>query len=71
LIGVAKDTHLVGCDIYGVNAYFVDAAELGDSFYAPYTAETHYEPPRYFPWGGVRRGWPHSANSRKWTTKGT
>jgi hypothetical protein len=66
LIGTAKGCYLVGCDLWGVNAYFVDQQDLGDAFYAPYTAETHYEPARYYPWGGVHRAWPHSAKARRW-----
>ena len=38
---------LVGCDINGVNAFFVRDDCLGDKFAAPYTAQNHYEPPRY------------------------
>jgi hypothetical protein len=46
-IGREKAMHLVGCDISGVNAFFVDAAAVGDKFVAPYDAETHFEPARY------------------------
>lgn len=37
---------LVGCDICGVNAFFVRNELLGDRFLPPYTAENHYEPLR-------------------------
>lgn len=39
---------LVGCDLFGVNAFFV-RRDLCDEerFLAPFTAATHYEPPRY------------------------
>jgi hypothetical protein len=39
---------LVGCEITGTNAFFVRQDLVGDAFSAPYTAENHYEPPRYF-----------------------
>jgi hypothetical protein len=38
---------LVGCEANGVNAFFVRDDLLGDKFAAPYTAENHFEPPRY------------------------
>jgi hypothetical protein len=38
---------LVGCDFNGVNAFFVRDDLLGDRFEAPFTAENHYEPPRF------------------------
>ena len=38
---------LVGCDLIGINAFFVRNDLLGDHFAAPYTSENHYEPPRY------------------------
>jgi hypothetical protein len=38
---------LVGCDLIGANAFFVKDNLLSDRFAAPYTAENHYEPPRY------------------------
>jgi hypothetical protein len=48
-IGRAKEMALVGCDLMGVNAFFVAAGEAGDKFLAPFDAETHYEPARYWP----------------------
>ena len=39
---------LVGCDLMGVNAFFVREDLVGDKFSAPFTAENHYEPPRYY-----------------------
>lgn len=39
---------LVGCELHGVNAFFVRQDLCGDHFEAPFTAENHYEPPRYF-----------------------
>lgn len=39
---------LVGCDLAGVDAFFVRQDLCGDRFEEPFTAETHYEPPRYY-----------------------
>jgi len=39
---------LVGCGLTGANAFFVRDDLVGDRFAPPYTAENHYEPPRYF-----------------------
>jgi hypothetical protein len=39
---------LVGCELGGINAFFVRNDLLGDKFCAPFTSENHYEPPRYF-----------------------
>jgi hypothetical protein len=39
---------LVGCDITGANAFFVRNDLVADKFAAPFTAENHYEPPRYY-----------------------
>jgi len=39
---------LVGCNISGVNAFFVKKDLVDDKFLAPFTAENHYEPPRYY-----------------------
>ena len=48
LIGAEHGYCLVGCDIFGVNAFFVRADLCTqDLFVAPFTAEQHYEPPRY------------------------
>ncbi|MBN9021798.1 MAG: hypothetical protein J0H08_06855 [Rhizobiales bacterium] len=46
-IGREKRLALVGCDFHGVNAFFVAEDECGDRFITPYTAERHFEPPRY------------------------
>lgn len=47
-IGAAMGYRLVGCDLFGVNAFFV-REDLCDEerFLAPFTAERHYEPPRF------------------------
>ena len=56
-LGREKGYSLVGCDFAGVNAFFVRDDLLGDKFCYPYTAENHFEPPRYGDaiWGGHRR----------------
>jgi hypothetical protein len=49
---------LVGCEVAGVNAFFVREDVAADHFSAPYTAQHHYEPPRYFlirEWGHPKR----------------
>ena len=47
-IGRDKGYNLVGCNFSGANAFFVRADLCGDKFHAPYTAQEHYEPPRYW-----------------------
>ncbi len=39
---------LVGCNITGVNAFFVRKDLINDQFLEPFTAENHYEPGRMF-----------------------
>jgi hypothetical protein len=46
---------LVGCDFNGVNAFFVQNELTADKFLVPFTAENHYEPPRYV----FSRCWGH------------
>lgn len=47
-IGRENGYSLVGCDIFGVNAFFVrDDLCSPETFLAPFTAETHYQPPRF------------------------
>jgi len=46
-IGSTKGLSLVGCELHGVNAFFVRSDLVGNKFLAPYTAERHFEPPRY------------------------
>jgi hypothetical protein len=50
---------LVGCAFAGSNAFLVRQDLVGTLFCEPYTAENHYEPPRYFLYytPGHRRGW--------------
>jgi hypothetical protein len=47
LLGTQLGYSLVGCDFIGVNAFFVRSDLVADKFAAPFTAENHYEPPRY------------------------
>jgi hypothetical protein len=39
---------LVGCDLSGINAFFVRRELCQDHFLRPFSAENHYEPCRYF-----------------------
>jgi hypothetical protein len=48
VLGARMGYALVGCDIAGTNAFFVRSDLVGDKFCAPFTAENHYEPVRYF-----------------------
>lgn len=50
-IGRDKGMALVGCDLVGVNAYFVTHSEAVGKFREPFTAETHFEPPRFYSFG--------------------
>lgn len=53
-----KGYSLVGCNITGVNAFFVRNDLLADHFCAPFTAENHYQPARYFLWQTFTVGHP-------------
>ncbi len=47
-IGRENGYSLVGCDIFGVNAFFVrDDLCSEEKFLPPFTAEAHYQPPRF------------------------
>ncbi len=48
LLSTEKGYSLVGCDLAGINAFFVRNDLLKDYFQKPFTSEFHYEPPRYF-----------------------
>lgn len=48
ILGSSKGYKLVGCDFNGVNSCFVRDDLVADKFLPPFTAEEHYEPPRYF-----------------------
>lgn len=47
LLGRKLGYALVGCDLTGVNAFFVRDDLCAGKFAEPFTAENHYEPPRY------------------------
>jgi len=53
-IGSELGYALVGCDLSGTNAFFVRNDENLELFAAPFTAEAHHEPPRY--WSARREG---------------
>jgi hypothetical protein len=48
MLGRKKGYSLVGCELTGINAFFV-RTDLADpaKFLAPFTSEQHYEPPRF------------------------
>jgi len=47
-LGRSLSYSLVGCDILGVNAFFVRNDLISEGMFAePFTSENHYEPPRY------------------------
>ena len=48
VLGKNKGYSLVGCSPAGVNAFFVRDDLIADKFPRPFTAENHYEPPRYY-----------------------
>ena len=57
LLGASEGYRLVGCDFYGVNAFFVAGGEDLSGFVEPFTAEKHYMPPTYL--APFRNGhWP-------------
>lgn len=47
-LGLEKGYKLVGSSFAGLNAFFVREDVMGDHFTGPFTAENHYEPPRFF-----------------------
>jgi len=47
-LGLSKGYKLVASSFSGVNAFFIREDLLGDHFTGPFTAENHYEPPKYF-----------------------
>jgi len=46
-LGSERGYRLVGCDLFGVNAFFVASTEDMSGFVEPFTAEKHYQPPNY------------------------
>lgn len=63
LLGRRLGYCLVGCDYSGVNAFFVRSDLAAGQFAEPFTAENHYEPPRY-PHLLHRRGHPRAILDR-------
>lgn len=57
-LGLEKGYTLVGCDIIGVNSFFVRKDLAGDYFAEPFTAENYYHPPRYYLTQGFFSGHP-------------
>ncbi len=55
-----KNYSLVGCNIFGTNAFFVRNDLLGDNFCEVNNIKFHYEPARYYLIGGYKSG--HSCN---------
>jgi hypothetical protein len=47
LLGRRFGYSLVGCEFFGVNAFFVRDDLLAGKFVEPFTSENHHEPPRY------------------------
>ncbi|MEY3198766.1 MAG: hypothetical protein RJA13_724 [Bacteroidota bacterium] len=48
ILGKEKGYSLVGCNLSGVNAFFVRNDLIQDKFFEPFTAENHYESPKLF-----------------------
>jgi hypothetical protein len=57
-LGAEKGYALVGCDIIGANAFFVRQELAKGHFAEPFTAENHYQPPRYYLTFGFFSGHP-------------
>ncbi|MGD9884937.1 MAG: hypothetical protein AB7U95_33025 [Reyranella sp.] len=66
-IGRSKGMKLVGCDLLGINAFLVANDDVKDRFRAPFTAENHYEAPKYHLLGHL--GHPPSRQPRRWSVK--
>lgn len=47
-LGLKKGYKLVASSFSGVNAFFVREDLIGDAFKGPFTAENHFESPKYF-----------------------
>lgn len=60
-IGQSKGMALIGCDLMGVNAFFVRGDLADRHFPGPRTAEAHFQPPRYHLSG--HRGHPRSSGA--------
>jgi hypothetical protein len=62
LLGKELGYSLVSCESSGNNAFFVRNELVGDKFASPFTAENHYEPPRFNI--GFRRSHPSAILDR-------
>jgi hypothetical protein len=61
LLLAGRGYSLVGCSVLGTNAFFVRTDLANESrFCAPFTAENHYEPARYFLLAAFQAGHPVS-----------
>lgn len=67
-IGAEKPLSLVGCDLLGVNAFFVDQEAAEGRFQAPFTAAFHWEPLRHSQ--VAHRGHAPSPVARRWLAAG-
>lgn len=57
-----KGYALVGCNLLGTNAFFIRRDLASDPpFCSPFTAENHYEPPRYYLLPAFETGFPAGA----------
>lgn len=59
-LAARKGYSLVGCNLMGLNAFFVHNELVEQHFHRPFTSENHYQPPRYFLWpytAGHPSGW--------------
>lgn len=65
-IGTDKGLSLVGCDFIGANAFFVVDDQARGKFREPFTAETHYEFPKYPVFG--HSGHPPSRQAKRWVS---
>lgn len=61
-LGNKKGYSLVGCNLAGVNAFFVRQDLVSNRFTEPFTTQNHYEPPRYF-LGRSKAGHPRRPSS--------
>lgn len=62
ILGRKMGYALVGCDLHGVNAFFVREDLCAEHFATPFTAENHFEPARY--WLIRREGHPRCFDDR-------
>ncbi len=73
ILGEEKGYSLVGCNYTGVTAFFVRHDLVGKHFLQPFTAENHYERPRYFlrmPNGHKRTFGPYATIAADYTLDG-